>query len=521
MLQRLADAGLVKGKTVGIDATTLEANAALQSIVRRDTRESYEWLARAQCHQRICIGVSAARSTTGINILLTFYHPLYESVLSVAISKTYIDLFAGCGGFSLGLHSSGWEGIFAIERDPMAFETFERNFLLDSAPYAGFTRWPDWLPKQALSIDSVLDNPHFRNKLELLEGEVGLLVGGPPCQGFSVGGIRDGRDARNQLVRRMLDFVSIVRPGMVLVENVEGFARRFVAKPGEIRNSAAEHLVKALAAMGYQAGYIVVDSSRFGVPQVRRRVLILGIAEHCELPVPADDALRSALERVRCPMLAELGLPSDRPVTVGEALADLAGKRRVTCPDSPKYHAGTYLTARSTYAKLMRREIPKSDTPNCHRFTHHGPNIQALYEDAHKTQTPGRLSKSFLTAWGTKKDKKVLLDSSEPSSTITTHPDEFIHYAEPRNVTVREMARLQSFPDDFWFYGRYTINGPRRRFDVARCSQVGNAVPPLLARAVGFALTDLVASPEQYQPSVGPSDVESATVGQPQLPAVI
>ena len=79
VLQRLADAGLVKGKTVGIDATTLEANAALRSIVRRDTGESYESLARAQCHQRICIGVSAARSTTRINILLTFYHPLYES----------------------------------------------------------------------------------------------------------------------------------------------------------------------------------------------------------------------------------------------------------------------------------------------------------------------------------------------------------------------------------------------------------------------------------------------------------
>ncbi len=93
---------------------------------------------------------------------------------------------------------------------------------------------------------------------------------------------------------------------------------------------------------------------------------------------------------------------------------------------------------------------------------------------------------------GTKKDKKVLIDPDAPVSTITTHPDEFIHYAEPRNITVREMARLQSFPDDFEFKGRYTINGPRRKFDVARCSQVGNAVPPLFAEAIGRALKEML-----------------------------
>ena len=94
----------------------------------------------------------------------------------------------------------------------------------------------------------------------------------------------------------------------------------------------------------------------------------------------------------------------------------------------------------------------------------------------------------------TKKDKKVLIDPASPVSTITTHPDEFIHYAEARNVTVREMARLQSFPDDFHFHGRYTINGPRRKLDVARCSQVGNAVPPLMAQGIGLAVKALLLS---------------------------
>ena len=84
------------------------------------------------------------------------------------------------------------------------------------------------------------------------------------------------------------------------------------------------------------------------------------------------------------------------------------------------------------------------------------------------------------------------MDPAAVVSTITTHPDEFIHYAYPRNVTVREMARLQSFPDLFTFHGRYTINGPRRKFDVARCSQVGNAVPPLMGEGLGLAIKEIL-----------------------------
>ena len=419
-----------------------------------------------------------------------------DSAAAVA-KKTYIDLFAGCGGLSLGLHAAGWNGLFAVERDGMAFETLRQNFLSDSAPYRSFTQWPDWLPQEAQAIDALLTGK-LRAQLRGMRGEVTLIAGGPPCQGFSVGGIRDGSDARNLLVHKMLDVVDLVRPPLVLVENVEGFARRFVSKPGETSSSPAEQVVQALSSLGYRAGYFVVDSSRFGVPQLRRRVLILGMRKGLAPKGEIGFALEQALERIRVPMLHELGLPVERAVSVWEALHDLASKRHVTWPDSPKYKSGTYLMPRSQYARLMRREMPSTDIPNCHRFSHHGPEISALYADAHKTQPPGRLSKAYLLSWGTKKDKKVLLDQSSPASTITTHPDEFIHYSEPRNVTVREMARIQSFPDDFWFYGRYTINGPRRRHDVARCSQVGNAVPPLLGRAVGSALLELLMPTEAF-----------------------
>ena len=251
-------------------------------------------------------------------------------------------------------------------------------------------------------------------------------------------------------------------------------------------------VVAELDAMGYVATYTVVDASKFGVPQARRRVLIFGV-KRALLRDGQEISLGKALEEVRLDHLRDLGLPLERAVTASEAIGDLDGPKRVVCPDSPKFMSGTYKPARSSFARLMRRKIPTSSTPDSHRFSVHGDGILHMYQLALATQPPGRLSKAFMVSCGTKKEKKYVVDPGSPASTITTHPDEFIHFREPRNITVREMARFQSFPDDFHFKGRYTINGPRRRFDVARCSQVGNAVPPLLAAAVGRAM-DRIAS---------------------------
>ena len=162
----------------------------------------------------------------------------------------------------------------------------------------------------------------------------------------------------------------------------------------------------------------------------------------------------------------------------GEALHDLDGDLRGRLPRQSEVHVWDLLRASVGVRHAHAGEITRDRVPDSHRMTHHGDRIIRLYQTAHANQPAGRLSKEFLLSQGTKKDKKVLTPHpSTPSSTVTTHPDEFIHYREPRNITVREMARLQSFPDDFEFRGRYTINGPRRRFDVARCSQVGNAGP--------------------------------------------
>ena len=402
-----------------------------------------------------------------------------------------IELFAGCGGLALGLLQSGWHGIFAIEKDPMAFETLSQNMLRESSQYRGFASWPDWLPKTNHDIKSLLSNKLFRKMLSDLRGSVDLVAGGPPCQGFSVGGRRDGADERNSLVFSMLDIVELVEPKIVFIENVEGIGKKFVARPGASSTSVADEVVVQLDLLGYTSTYHLLDARKFGVPQARFRMGIVGV-KACRL---SSESLRESFIKLLddCALLVRKawGLPLGKEITAKEALHDLTGADRVICPDSHKFESTVYTPATSEYAKAMRKNSKDGETPNSHRFSKHGERILELYNLAHDTQPPGRLSKSFLVANGTQKDKKVLIDPNAPVSTITTHPDEFIHYEDSRNITVREMARLQSFPDDFHFFGRYTINGERRKIDVARCSQVGNAVPPLMGQGIGLVLKEL------------------------------
>lgn len=406
---------------------------------------------------------------------------------------TCIELFAGCGGMALGLHWAGWKGLFAIEKDPMAFETLAVNMIHQGASYSTYAEWPHWLETTNHDLTGLLADNETRKRLEALQGTVDLVAGGPPCQGFSIGGRRDGADERNSLVYHMLDFIDLVRPKVALIENVEGITRRFVSKPNTFKATVADEVAERLQAMGYAAGFRIVNANDFGVPQSRRRVAIFAVRMDLAKKGPhISDLMDTILPRAASSVRNKYGLPEDRDVTAREAIDDLANKKRVICPDSPKFDSTTYKRSSSRYQKLMRRGLRTGEIPDSHRFSKHGPRITELYELAHRTQKPGRLSKQFLLENNTKKDKKVLIDPCDLVATITTHPDEYIHYDEPRNITVREMCRLQSIPDDFVIRGRYTINGPRRKYDVARCSQVGNAVPPLMAEGLGIAVKTML-----------------------------
>jgi len=413
-----------------------------------------------------------------------------------------IDLFAGCGGMSLGLHQAGHRLVFAVEKDPMAFETFETNFLSSTGAYPIGDLWPAWLERRNHDIQVLLEDEYFRKRLSSLHGTVDLICGGPPCQGFSVGGIRDGKDLRNQLPCRYIEVVELVRPPFVLLENVEGMARRFVSKPGHQEVPFVDWARSRLVELGYDAHFEILDASDFGVPQIRRRVFLFGVNESlCAGSGLTARDLFTTLCSIRECFLNQLGLPADRKLTVYDAISDLDGAGHVVCPDSPKFQSGTFKAAESAFAHLMRKDIKNTEVPNSHRFSVHTPRILEFYRKVQSDKVFGRLPKAYLVAHGTKKDKKVLIDPDSPASTITTHPDEFIHFRSPRNITIREMARIQSFPDDFVFKGRYTVNGPRRRHDVPRCSQVGNAVPPLLAEAIGRALHEFQRKLAAAQPN--------------------
>lgn len=398
-----------------------------------------------------------------------------------------VDLFAGCGGLSLGLHKAGFQGLFAIEKDPMAFETFHHNLIADEATFRNFQDWPSWLPKKPHDITSLLSEVGFTSKLTSLRGEVGLIAGGPPCQGFSLAGARRPTDIRNRLFMSMLETVKLIRPRAVLIENVVGITRPFSSTKGP-KLSTADEIVQLLENAGYAASWSIQEATDFGVPQTRQRVFILGVLD--SLPFNPSDIF-ATVRSSRSEFLSERGLPTANAVTAWEAISDLDNpSEQVPCPDSPLFNSSRYLPAQSAFQHLLRKDSKEYAIPDSHRFSRHGERILNLYNTALKTQPPGRLSKEFLLSMGTKKNKKFLIDKRKPVSTITTHPDEFIHYSHPRNITIREMARFQSFPDAFHFKGRYTVNGDRRQFDVPRCSQVGNAVPPMMAEALGMTLKE-------------------------------
>jgi DNA (cytosine-5)-methyltransferase 1 len=410
---------------------------------------------------------------------------------------TFVDLFAGCGGLSLGLGNAGWKGILAVEHDAMAFETLKYN-LLDKKNY--FPKWPASVPKKPLDVLDLL-GPAHKKLLKSLKEETTLLAGGPPCQGFSVAGARNGMDERNDLAKAFLEFVECVNPPFVLVENVEGMDRAFKSKPRESKHSVAQEIMTRLRDdLGYEPYSAILQTSEFGVPQARSRLFIFGVRKDLAVGIDPDELnLFAQMQRIREAFLTDKSLPTDRPVTVLEGMGDLSSVECVECPDAAKFQSGRYLKAKSQYSRLMRIGMSSKSIPDSHRYPNHSPYIRERYELFQRELEWGRISRNTLKANGTGKHRVVYIDPTRPAPTLTTSPDDFLHFEQPRIITVREMARLQSFPDWFEFKGRYTINGPRRRFDRARVSQTGNAVPPFVGEVIGHALSLILKAIETAQ----------------------
>ena len=473
----------------------------------------------------------------------------------------FLDLFAGCGGLSLGLEAAGLELLTSVERSPMAAETHFKNFHRSDDP----NKWEDHRNKDiadqakerciVAGVEEVLNDD---TTMSWLAGEgVDVLVGGPPCQGFSMAGRRDSTDRRNQLPEYFLEFIRKLQPKAVVVENVVGINRRFVESERrqedpdfrvrmatdfeELCNQIASIEIKTTdrGKVGYDVQPLELDAAHYGVPQHRPRMFIVAFMEDAAGleaggdPRPLwrsrdffDKRQDSPAERV--PRLAPR--PSHfKPVSAGDALCDFeAGtyKFQGEKPSKRKYEKEF-----SCYAWEMRNDKGRwQKIPDSHEHRRHNPNTEKrfhLYRRLADLGIPSRVFalaasklrggarvhavENFLRVEGrdlceedvrglareiaylpTLKHSQQVLDPAKPSPTVVTIPDDFVHPYEDRVMTVRELARLQSFPDWFEFRGKMTTGGTQRKTEVPRYTQVGNAVPPLLAKAIGRVLEGLL-----------------------------
>lgn len=418
--------------------------------------------------------------------------------------RTFIDLFAGAGCLSLGLMSSGWRGVLAVEKNAMAFETLSHNLIEGTS---GPTyEWPEWFPKKPSTVGGVAGT--YQQQLQRLRGTVTMIVGGPPCQGFSLAGKRNKEDARNSLFRAYLRIVEAVQPLFVLLENVHGITIEFDKKTrkkekvGSPPEPYSQRIARSLDKAGYEVQAGLLKAVDYGVPQLRPRYFLLAARRGISPSLKENDPFKS-LDALRAEFLRSKGLPADRPVSVKEALSDLETVEGTEqSVDFPRFMQGTYASPTTRYQHLMRGNL-KGGLPDSHRLANHRPETVARFGEILATCRRGvQLSQVDRERFGLKKHCTVPLDPDQPSHTLTTLPDDIIHYSEARILTVREYARLQSIPDWFQFRGVYTTGGDRRVRECPRYTQAGNAVPPFVGEAIGTFFTSLHEQYLRFSPPV-------------------
>ena len=412
-------------------------------------------------------------------------------------SPTVVDLFAGCGGLSLGLENAGFEPVFVNELNPDAMESYLLNRdhlktnLRDSRRHSFNIQTITSKPSKLKELADFLKSEH---------GEIDLVAGGPPCQGYSGIGHRRTFDVNksdipsNHLYRDMAKFVEAVQPRAFLFENVRGLLSARWSKEGE-KGEIWRDVQRTFSQIGnkkgkkaYSIGYALVYAKDYGVPQNRPRVLLVGIRE--DIPWKSNSTIAGG----RLP----------EPVGHGPDLSDLLGDLI-----DPQW---TNLAETTAYPNAATSKIQQQlRTDRTGAVARKGSPITEMEYSNHSAEVTKKFNYmlkhggSITREMQTKKFAQRLLPpkwtTKGPSITATSLPDDYVHYAQPRVLTVREWARLQLFPDWYQFSGKRTTGGRRRAGDpdsgnwsrdLPKYTQIGNAVPVALAEHVGRHLLKII-----------------------------
>ncbi|RKM55447.1 DNA cytosine methyltransferase [Butyrivibrio sp. CB08] len=348
-----------------------------------------------------------------------------------------IDLFCGAGGLSYGFQDAGYEIIVGVDNEQAALDTFELN-------HPG-----------AIGLNADLSKKETVNKIIEIAGkrDIDVVIAGPPCQGFSVTGPRNFDDPRNKLYLAVIDMVKQYNPKGFIIENVPGMANMY---KGQVK----DEVLKRLRKMGYNVDCKILTACDYGVPQMRKRLVFMGVRKDIGEPhFPAP----------------QYGPNASRPyVTCREAISDLPTRKSELGKETDVYTS----EAVTEYQKLMRGNC---DVLSNHVATNHKDfvieTISQVPEGGNYKDLPAGVgeSRTFHMAW-------TRLDGRTPARTVDTGHRNLFHYELNRVPTVRESARIQSFPDSFVFTGSRTKQE----------RQVGNAVPPLLGKVLAEELREII-----------------------------
>ncbi len=405
---------------------------------------------------------------------------------------SFIDLFAGCGGLSLGLEQAGFHPVYVNELNTDALNTY----LVNRSEYKHLSLNEfhsndiKELTRSKKSLSKLSKN--LKTRFNINKGDLSLIVGGPPCQGYSGIGHRrtykvDKKEIpSNYLYKEMVKVINHFNPKGYIFENVRGLLSARWTKNGKKGEIFKDVLKQFKTLKNYNFIYSLVQSKDHGVPQNRPRILLVGIRKDINSKITKDNILPKQ--------------DSTYP-NLGELLSDLIDNNY-----DKNFTNNKYLSEPKTnIQKILRTKkngisiLKKGDELTDQDYSKHSMHVIRKFK--YMINNNGKIPPKFKT----KKFAQRLLpkkwNGKGPNITATSLPDDYVHFSQPRSLTVREWARLQMFPDWYIFKGKRHTGGLRRagnpqkgifEREVPKYTQIGNAVPVELAKRLGLNLTKLL-----------------------------